>query len=89
MLYEAVVYFFVFCALYLSYWKTKIFQFPGRILGTSVAICFLARFMIEFVKENQVPFENQMLLNMGQLLSMPFLMAGLYLIYVSRRRSKH
>ena len=88
MLYEAVVYFFVFCALYLSYWKTKIIQFPGRILGTSLVTCFLARFMIEFVQENQVPFENQMLLNMGQLLSLPFIGAGLYLIYASRRTSK-
>jgi phosphatidylglycerol---prolipoprotein diacylglyceryl transferase len=88
MLYEAVAYFFVFCALYLSYWKTKIVQFPGRILGTSLAVCFFARFMTEFVKENQVPFENQMLLNMGQLLSMPFFVAGLYLIYASRRTSK-
>jgi phosphatidylglycerol:prolipoprotein diacylglycerol transferase len=88
MLYEAIVYFLVFCALYLSYWRTTIIQYPGRALGTSLATCFLARFMIELVKENQVPFENQMLLNMGQLLSLPFIGAGLYLIYASRRTSK-
>jgi phosphatidylglycerol:prolipoprotein diacylglycerol transferase len=88
MLYEAIVYFLVFCALYLSYWRTTIIQYPGRALGTSLATCFLARFMIELVKENQVPFENQMLLNMGQLLSLPFICAGLYLIYASRRTSK-
>src|SRR5262245_59450733 len=72
MLYEAVAYFFVFCALYVSYWRTTIIQFPGRVFGTSLATCFLARFMIEFVKENQVSFENHLLLNMGQLLSIPF-----------------
>ena len=41
--------------------------------------------MIEFVKENQVPFENRMPLNMGQLMSIPFILTGVYLIYASRR----
>jgi prolipoprotein diacylglyceryltransferase len=35
------------------------------------------------VKEDQVPFESDMLLNMGQLLSIPFILAGIYLIYAS------
>ena len=52
MLYEAAVYFIVFCALFVAYWKTAIIQFPGRVFGTTLATCFLARFMIEFVKEN-------------------------------------
>jgi phosphatidylglycerol:prolipoprotein diacylglycerol transferase len=85
MLYEAVTYFLVFCALYVAYWKTTIIQFPGRVLGITLATCFLARFMIEFVKENQVPFENRMPLNMGQLMSIPFILVGMYLIYASRR----
>jgi len=41
--------------------------------------------MIEFVKENQLPFENRMPLNMGQLMSIPFILTGVYLIYGSRR----
>jgi prolipoprotein diacylglyceryltransferase len=41
--------------------------------------------MIEFVKEEQVPFEQGMLLNMGQLLSVPFIAAGIFLIYVSAK----
>jgi prolipoprotein diacylglyceryltransferase len=41
--------------------------------------------MIEFAKENQVPFESRLPLNMGQLLSIPFILAGVYLIYASRR----
>jgi phosphatidylglycerol---prolipoprotein diacylglyceryl transferase len=88
MLYEAVAYFLIFCVLYFAYWKTSIMQFPGRVFGTALATCFLARFMIEFVKENQVPFESRMLLNMGQLLSIPFILAGVYLIYVSSRMSR-
>jgi prolipoprotein diacylglyceryl transferase len=85
MLYEAGVYFLAFCALYIAYWKTRIVQFPGRIFGTTLAACFLARFLIEFVKENQVPFEQGMPLNMGQLLSIPFIAAGLFLIYRSSK----
>ena len=88
MLYEAAAYFVVFCVLYVAYWKTAIMQFPGRVLGTTLATCFLARFLIEFVKENQVPFENRMPLNMGQLMSIPFILAGVYLIYASRRRPR-
>jgi phosphatidylglycerol:prolipoprotein diacylglycerol transferase len=88
MLYEALAYLLVFSALYVAYWKTKMIQRLGRTLGTSLAACFFARFMIEFVKENQVPFEKQMLLNMGQLLSIPFIAAGLYLIYRSGRKSR-
>jgi phosphatidylglycerol---prolipoprotein diacylglyceryl transferase len=85
MLYEAGAYLLVFCGLYLAYWKTRIAQFPGRIIGMTLVLCFLARFMIEFVKEHQVPFEEGLLLNMGQLLSIPFVAAGIFLIYLSSK----
>ncbi|MGH7830784.1 MAG: prolipoprotein diacylglyceryl transferase, partial [Candidatus Binatia bacterium] len=87
MLYEAGVYFLIFCALYIAYWKTTIVQFPGRIFGTVLATCFSLRFLIEFVKENQVPFEQALPLNMGQLLSIPFILAGFFLIYRSSKIS--
>ena len=85
MLYEAAAYLVVFCALYVAYWRTRIIQFPGRVFGITLATCFFARFMIEFVKENQMPFENQLPLNMGQLLSVPFVLTGIVLIYASSR----
>jgi len=85
MLYEAGTYLLAFCGVYLAYWKTRIAQYPGRILGASLTLCFLARFMIEFVKEEQVPFEEGMTLNMGQLLSIPFIVAGIVLIYLSSK----
>lgn len=85
MLYEAAAYSLVFCVLYVAYWKTTIIQFPGRVFGAGLTTCFLARFMIEFVKEDQVQFEKRMLLNMGQLLSIPFIVAGVWLIYASSR----
>jgi prolipoprotein diacylglyceryl transferase len=85
MLYEAAAYLLVFCALYTAYWKTKIAEYPGRILGVTLATSFLARFLIEFVKENQAPFEEALVLNMGQLLSLPFIAAGILLIAFSRK----
>jgi prolipoprotein diacylglyceryl transferase len=88
MLYESLAYFAVFCALYIAYWKTAMIKHPGRTLGISLATSFLARFLIEFVKENQVPFENQLPLNMGQLLSIPFILAGVYLVYASRKQPR-
>lgn len=86
MLYEAIAYVAVFAALYSAYWKTAIVQFPGRIFGAALTSCFIARFMIEFVKENQVPFEQRLPLNMGQLLSIPFIVAGVYLVFASRAK---
>lgn len=85
MVYEAIVYFSLFLALYVAYWKTNIIQAPGRMLGLSFTLAFLGRFLIEFVKEEQVPFEEGLLLNMGQLLSLPFIAAGLFLLYRSQR----
>jgi phosphatidylglycerol---prolipoprotein diacylglyceryl transferase len=87
MLYEAGAYLLAFCALYVAYWKTTVIEFHGRILGITLVICFIARFMIEFVKENQAPFEEHLVLNMGQLLSIPFIVAGAYLIYLSCKKA--
>lgn len=81
MLYEALAYAFVFAALYIAYWKTDIIKIPGRILGAGFAACFTARFLIEFIKEEQVPFEQSMRLNLGQLLSIPFILTGLLLLH--------
>ena len=50
-------------------------------------ICFGSRFQIEFIKEPQVDFENDMLLNMGQILSMPFVLLGIgFLVYAYIRK---
>jgi phosphatidylglycerol---prolipoprotein diacylglyceryl transferase len=76
MLYEALAYFSAFCMLYYADRKTSIMQLPGRVFGIALAGCFLARFLIEFVKEDQVPFERRLPLDMGQLLSIPFILAG-------------
>jgi prolipoprotein diacylglyceryl transferase len=85
MLYEALAYFLVFAVLYIAYYKTEIVRFPGRILGIAFVASFVARFLIEFTKEEQVAFEQGMLLNMGQLLSIPFVLIGMILVWRSER----
>jgi prolipoprotein diacylglyceryltransferase len=54
----------------------------GFFFGLVIVLCFTARFIIEFVKENQVGFEDGMTFNMGQLLSIPYIVVGIgFIIY--------
>jgi prolipoprotein diacylglyceryltransferase len=54
----------------------------GFFIGTFFNGCFGSRFLIEFIKEVQVGFENDMVLNMGQWLSIPFILLGIgFLVY--------
>jgi prolipoprotein diacylglyceryl transferase len=77
MLYEALCYLVLFFVLWLFYKKKGPDFVPGRILGMMLIGIFTARFFIEYVKENQVAFESGLLLNMGQMLSIPFIIAGI------------
>lgn len=86
MLYEALAYAFVFAALYIAYRKIGITKIAGRILGAAFVACFTARLLIEFLKEEQVPFEQGMRLNLGQLLSIPFILTGLVLLYGAQKK---
>ena len=81
MLYEAIVYALLFCILYAAYWKRNIINTPGCATGTIFVTSSIARFFMEFLKEEQVSFEQAMPLNMGQLLSIPFLGLGLVLLW--------
>jgi prolipoprotein diacylglyceryltransferase len=64
-------------------WKPNVPE--GRLVGIFSILIFSGRFLIEFSKENQVAFESGMLINMGQILSLPFIALGIYLIIRSRR----
>jgi prolipoprotein diacylglyceryl transferase len=77
-IYEALSYLLVFVLLFITYWKTKAKEQQGLLFGIFLVGIFGARFFIEFVKENQEAFEDTMTLNMGQWLSIPFVVAGLY-----------
>ena len=60
----------------------------GFLLGVFFIMVFTARFFIEFVKENQVAFEDSMALNMGQILSIPVVVAGIFLVVRALKLSK-
>lgn len=85
-LYEAAAYLVLFALLMIMYWKYNAQKRPGLIFGVFLTWLFSARFLIEFVKEAQVAFEENMTLNMGQLLSLPFIVAGIGLIVYSFKR---
>lgn len=60
----------------------------GYLFGLFMAILFTLRFIDEFFKENQEAFEDNLILNMGQILSIPFIIAGIYFIYRARSNKK-
>ena len=84
MIYEALCYLITFGVMMYFYYKKKdLKDRTGFLTGVFFIGVFFTRFLIEFVKENQETFENGMALNMGQILSIPFVIAGIYLIYHS------
>jgi prolipoprotein diacylglyceryltransferase len=60
----------------------------GFFFGLGSVLFVTARFLIEFVKENQVGFEDEMAFNMGQLLSLPFTLVGIGFIIYGLKRTK-
>ncbi|MDD4820129.1 MAG: prolipoprotein diacylglyceryl transferase [Flavobacteriales bacterium] len=84
-IYEALGYFILFFILWQLY-KKGWAKNQGLIFGTFLIALFTIRILIEFVKENQEAFENDMVINMGQILSIPFILAGIALIIFSKLR---
>ncbi len=79
-IYEALAYLATFGILIWMYWKTNAKNKQGLLLGIFFVGIFCARFFIEFIKEDQEAFEAGMALNMGQWLSIPFVIGGIFLI---------
>ena len=79
-LYEAIAYFIFFLGMIYLYKKSDHGQklHRGFFFGLCLTEIFVFRFFVEFLKENQVDFENTMTLNMGQWLSVPFVIIGIY-----------
>jgi prolipoprotein diacylglyceryl transferase len=85
-LYEAICYAFIFIFLYRLYFHKYTTQTPqGLLLGWFLVLIFGVRILVEFLKEDQVANEQDLVLipglNMGQNLSIPFVLFGIYLIY--------
>lgn len=87
-LYEAIAYFIFFLGMVYLYKKsdhgTKLHR--GFFFGLCLTEIFTFRFFVEFLKENQVDFENTMTLNMGQWLSIPFVIIGIYFMLLYGRK---
>ena len=85
-LYEGFTYLLLGFALIGLYWKKLDQMFRGQFIGIFLIVCFGSRFLIEFIKEPQVEFENNMVLDMGQWLSIPFILAGICILLYSYRK---
>lgn len=80
-LYEALCYLLTFALIMWLYYRKDLGRRrPGFLFGVAMIGIFLTRFFIEFLKERQVEFEESMALDMGQLLSIPFILLGIYMI---------
>lgn len=76
-LYEAGCYLALFALLMWMYWKKNAEKRPGLLFGVFFVVLFTCRFLIEFIKNPQEEFEIGMTLNMGQWLSIPFILMGI------------
>ncbi len=88
-IFESLAYLIIFVILYYLYNKDVVKKFnDGFLFGLFLILTFTFRFFIEIFKENQTYFEAYLPLNMGQILSIPFVLAGVYFIYKSRKIEK-
>lgn len=87
-IYEALCYLALFVVLMWMYWKKHAQRRPGLIFGVFLTWLFGARFLIEFVKNDQVAREATMALNLGQQLSIPFIIIGIGLIIWAMKHPK-
>lgn len=86
-IYEALSYLVIFLLLTRFYYKKDGNPKHGIIFSIFLISLFVVRFLIEFIKMEQVGFEQDMLLNMGQLLSIPFILFGFgLLLYIKSRK---
>ena len=80
-IYEALFYLLVFVVLMWLYYKRDAGRkYPSLLFGVGLIGIFLSRFFLEFIKNDQVDFEADMALNMGQLLSIPFVIVGIIFV---------
>ncbi|MBN2172754.1 MAG: prolipoprotein diacylglyceryl transferase [Bacteroidales bacterium] len=79
-IYEGLSYLLIFILLYWLYDRKGRKLKEGTLFSLFLIILFSVRFLIEFIKEPQVGFEASMTLNMGQLLSIPFIVGGILIL---------
>lgn len=84
-IYEIIYCLVTFALVWYLYWKKDAYKKPGLIFGVFLIGIFGTRFLLEFIKLNQEAFENNLFFNMGQLLSIPFIIWGMYLIIHAKK----
>lgn len=82
-IYEALSYIALSTFLYLYFMKKKTPPRQGFIFGIFLIVLFVARFLIEFLKNSQESWEDAMTFNMGQWLSVPFIITGIVMLILS------
>lgn len=86
--YEGIPYLLLFLTLGWLYLKKSKVLPPGFLMGLFAIVMFSVRILVEFVKLDQSPFEANMALNMGQILSIPLLVAGIVIMIWSLKRKQ-
>ena len=79
-IYEMLYCIITFAVVWWMYWKKQAYKKRGFIFGVFLLGIFGTRFLLEFIKLDQEAFEASMLFNMGQLLSVPFIVWGVWLV---------
>jgi phosphatidylglycerol---prolipoprotein diacylglyceryl transferase len=89
-LYEAILEGIVlFLILWFMFWKTRARYQPGKLVGAFILVYGLSRFLVEFVRQPDAGLENLSWgLSMGQTLSLPMILGGIYLIMTAKKRSE-
>jgi prolipoprotein diacylglyceryl transferase len=87
-LYEAISYLLIFVIMIYLYKSFRARMQNGVFFGLAMVLIFTARFFIEFIKERQVDFEVGMPLDMGQILSIPYILIGISFIIYGLRKTK-
>ncbi len=87
-LYEALFYLFSFVIIFFQYKKYDGKFNDGYLFGIFLILIFGFRIFVEFFKRHQEAFEQGMILNMGQLLSIPLVLFGIYLLYKATKKTE-
>jgi phosphatidylglycerol:prolipoprotein diacylglycerol transferase len=88
-LYESICYFITFGVLMFLFWKKDQWKNNGVVFGVFLIMVFGARFLVEFVKLGQTARDEYLAINTGQILSIPLVIAGLFLIWKAFKRTEN
>jgi phosphatidylglycerol:prolipoprotein diacylglycerol transferase len=86
-LYESISYFVLFALLLYFFWKLQLWKKEGFLFGFYLMFTFIARFLIEFVKIGQTERDDYLAINTGQMLSIPFVLLGGWVLFRAVRRN--